>query len=154
MKPYRQQARTYRLQHRAHYRNGYLEYKVAQHQRQWRPSCQAWPGPYPAMLPRQPREFGDLAIPTQELVVDTTTTTTTTRTTASWWGWVASSEPAKCRTLATASTSSSAKVAEKTHLPSTPGALIVLDEWFARSGLTPRASLSYLKPIYSNKCYW
>lgn len=150
MKPYRQPTRMYRLQHRAHSWNGNLAYKVAEHHREWKPSCQAWPGPNPAVLRRRPREFGELVIPTQEIVADTTTTTI--RTTAIWWGWVVSSEPAKCRTLATASTSSSAKVAEKTHRPSTPGVLIVLDEWVARSDTHSKSFL--MKPIYPNKCYW
>lgn len=122
--PHHQQVSTYQLRPRAVPQNGRLLSWVASQRREWEPSSRlALHGHDPA----RPRwwwgECGELAArPTQERAA------TTTRITASWWGWVASWERAKCRTSAIGSTSSSARVAGKTHPPSIPGVRIVLDE--------------------------
>lgn len=93
------------------------------YQRQvWRRHLLAWHGHGPLRLFRSREGLRDLvAMDTQEGVK-------TTLTTPSWREWVVHWEPAKYRTSATVSISSSVRTAGKNHPPLILEALIVLDD--------------------------
>lgn len=110
------------LQPPAHPQNGCPVSLDTHRPQEWEQPRQVWHGS-PKLCRSRGGHWGFAARPTQVREGGTTTPIM-----PSWWEWVACWEPAKCRTSATDSISSSVRAAEKTRPPLTLEALIVSDE--------------------------